>query len=212
MLRWLRANVYWLFWEPRPVWLAVLVVAAALIAALRYGATERDVQIAGGILQALGIVTVVWGIHQTRKLFGRPKLVTVLRQWLERRPVYGGRIVSASVKITVGPATLLARGYGTEVVRSDAAIEERVEVLEKNLKRVNERIDHVYSEMDDKFKSHAERLEREEQSRSTEDKILHSKIEVAETGGVHISLIGALWLLVGVMLSTMAPEIAKWLN
>jgi hypothetical protein len=50
-------------------------------------------------------------------------------------------------------------------------------------------------------------LKQEEQSRQAEDNQIRKKLEATGTGGVHISLIGASWLFMGVTLSTAAPEI-----
>jgi len=66
--------------------------------------------------------------------------------------------------------------------------------------------------MDEKFQKTADKLKREEQSRQAEDSTIREKLEVTGTGGVHISVIGASWLFVGVILSTAAIEIAELLK
>jgi hypothetical protein len=66
--------------------------------------------------------------------------------------------------------------------------------------------------MDAEFAKAAEAIKREEQLRQFEDLAIRETLEATETGGVHISAIGALWLLVGVALSTAAPEIAATLQ
>jgi hypothetical protein len=91
-------------------------------------------------------------------------------------------------------------------------METRVDALERNVKLIHGRIDHTQSEMDQKFRTHAALLDREAQTRARDDQALREKLEATETGGLHISAMGALWLFVGVTLSTAAPEIAKWLN
>jgi hypothetical protein len=55
-------------------------------------------------------------------------------------------------------------------------------------------------------------LKREEQARAAEDQVIRHKLETTETGGIHVTAMGALWLFVGVTLSTASPEIAKWLQ
>lgn len=208
---WLRALWFWLT-EPRHFWLATFVVALALIFTLRRGVTEPEIRISGLLLQILGIGTVAWGIRETRALFGRPTLVAEFRAWLRRFPVYGGRVVSASVNITMPGLSLHARGSSSASAGPDASIEARIEALEKNVKLINERIDHTQNEMDQKFRSHADLLKQEEQTRGREDQAIREKLEATETGGLHISAMGVLWLFVGVTLSTAAPEIAKCLS
>lgn len=66
--------------------------------------------------------------------------------------------------------------------------------------------------MDQKFRSHADFLKREERTRAQEDQAIREKLEATETGGLHISAMGVLWLFIGVTLSTAATEIAKCLS
>lgn len=61
------------------MWLALVVVALALVFSLRPGACESDIRVAGLALQWLEIGTVAHGVHQTRKLFGRPSIAKLLR-------------------------------------------------------------------------------------------------------------------------------------
>lgn len=208
---WFRALWLWLV-EPRHFWLAAFVIAIALLFALRRGATESEIRITGLLLQALGIGTVAWGIRETRALFGRPSIVTLSREWLRRFPVFGGQVVSASANITLPRFSLHARGNSSVSTVPNATVEARIEALEKNVKLINERIDYTQSEMDQISRSHAKLLEQEQQARATGDQEIRLKLEAVETGGLHISAMGALWLFVGVTLSTAAPEIAKCVN
>jgi hypothetical protein len=63
--------------------------------------------------------------------------------------------------------------------------------------------------MDAELRKGAEALEGEANARSAEDKVIREKLEATGTGGVHISAIGALWLFVGVTLSTASVELAS---
>ncbi len=77
---------------------------------------------------------------------------------------------------------------------------------------VHERISSTEKEIEEEFRKTAEALQKEEQTRQTEDNAIREKIEASGTGGVHISAIGALWLFVGVVLSTAGVEIAEFLK
>jgi len=87
-----------------------------------------------------------------------------------------------------------------------------VEALEKNVKYISDRIDRIQTEMDQNARAQQQVLEQEQQTRAKEDEELRAKLEATETGGLRISAMGALWLFVGVTMSTAAPELAKWLN
>ena len=208
---WLRTLWTWLL-EASHFWLAIAVVGTALLFVLRHGVTEPEVRITGLVLQILGIGTVAWGIRETRMLFGRPDILSISREWLKRFPVYGGRIVSASINVTDAGDTMHARGYVSANAGPEASAEARIEALEKNVKYLNERIDQTQSEMDQNFRAQTQTLEQEQQTRAKEDQDIRAKLEVTETGGLHISAMGALWLFVGVTMSTASLELAKWLS
>jgi hypothetical protein len=85
-------------------------------------------------------------------------------------------------------------------------------VLEKNIQHLNKRIDETQTEMDQSFRAQSGALEEERQERSREDRLLSAKLEATETGGLHISAMGALWLFIGVTLSTASVELSAWLK
>ena len=55
-------------------------------------------------------------------------------------------------------------------------------------------------------------LKREEQARISSDSEIMTKLETTETGGLTISAIGAVWLFVGVILSSSSVELAHFLQ
>jgi hypothetical protein len=93
-----------------------------------------------------------------------------------------------------------------------STLDARVEALEKNVVAIHERITQTQHEMDGEFRRVTEAIEGEKHLRKSEDLAIREKLEATSTGGVHISAIGALWLFVGVTLSTAAPEIAALLR
>ena len=95
---------------------------------------------------------------------------------------------------------------------ANPTIEARLDAIENNVTSIHERISQVQREMDGEFQKTTDALNREEQARQAEDNTIREKLEATGTGGVHISAIGASWLLVGVILSTAAIEIAALLK
>lgn len=211
LYRWLLALMSWLA-EAHNFWLAVVVVVAPILFLARKGVTEPEIRISGLFLQILGIGTVAWGIRETRVLFGRPDIFSLSREWIRRFPVYGGRVMTGSINITLPAPSVQASGYPSAIKGPNATIEARVEALEKNVKDINDRINQTQTEIDEKVRVQRRALEEEQQTRAKEDRDLRAKLEATETGGLHISAMGALWLFVGVMLSTAAPELAKWIK
>lgn len=208
---WLKALWNWLS-ELRHFWLTIAVTGIALFISLRPGTEEPVIRFSGLALQILGIGTVAWGISETRALFGRPSLFAVAKSWLLRFPPFHSGVVSGTANIDLGGLTMSGRGYSMDNAGPNATPEARIEVLEKNIGRVNERIDQTQREMDTEFRNADAALKQEEQARDAEDQAIRHKLETSETGGIHVTAMGALWLLVGVTLSTASLEIAKWLR
>jgi hypothetical protein len=180
----------------------------ALVVSLRPHTAEPVIRLTGLVLQLMGIATVIWGISETRALFGHPSLMRKARAWLGRFP-----LLRRDITVAVGGASLStdmgrARAYGTHSPGPNPTVESRLDALEKNVARIHERISQTQAEMDEGFQRSADALKREEQSRSAEDAAIREKLEATGTGGVHISAIGASWLFVGIILSTASPEIA----
>jgi hypothetical protein len=211
LYRWIRALLHWLL-EASLFWLALGVVIAAMLFVFRKRVTERDVRLTGLLLQIFGLATVVWGIRATRILFGRPDLFTLWRQWFRRLPVYSRHIVLGSANLTLSSLGASARASVSATAGLDASIQERIDALEKNIKYMNDRIDETQTEMDRGFRAQTAALEQEHLAREHQAQDLHAKLESTETGGLHISAIGALWLFVGITLSTASVELAAWLK
>lgn len=209
LCNWLRALLHWLF-DARIFWLTLCVAAGALAFALRKSATEPEIRLTGLALQVLGIATVAWGIRETRSLFGRPDLFTLAKKWIKRVPIYGKRTVATSVNLTGVGATLHGSAIVSSTAPPNATVEERISVLEKNIQHLNKRIDETQTEMDQGFRAQSSALEEEKQNRSREDQLLSEKLEATETDGLHISAMGALWLFIGVSLSTASVELSTW--
>lgn len=198
--------------EARYVWLSVGSNLIALIVVLRPGTSEPTIRLTGLVLQCLGIATVVWGISETRALFGHPSLSLRAREWLQRCPLRSKSITLGAAGVSSATATGRLRGHVTYGPIGDPTTEARLEALEKNLGAIHERISAVQKETDDEFHKATASLESESVVRSNEDASIRSKLEATGTGGVHISAIGAAWLFVGVALSTAAPELSGLLK
>ena len=199
--------------EARYAWLAAGIIMAALVFSLRPHTPEPVIRLTGLALQVLGIGTVIWGISETRALFGHPSFAAKAKSWLGRCPLMRQNFVSAAGDGLIGIATCKARGHSThEPAGPNPTIEARLESLERNITLIHDRISSAEKEMADEFRKTSEAIRTEEQARQAEDNAIHAKLEVTGTGGVHISAIGAGWLFVGVVLSTAAGEIAELLR
>lgn len=210
---WLRALGRWLVLEASRFWLAIVVAGGALLISLQPGTSEPFIRLTGMALQLLGLGTVAWGIAVTRALFGTDSLLTAVRKWVNRVPrLRRGHAVSMTAHFPLDFDTAHGRGYSTDNAPAGAPIEARVEVLEKNLRRVNARLNQTQKEMDDELRRVKVSLTQEAATRIVEDDSTRRTLEISETGGIYITATGALWLSVGVFLSTASPELSRWLQ
>jgi hypothetical protein len=203
--------------EERYTWLSVAVICVAmllslLIISLRPHWTEPVIRFTGLLFQLLGISTVIWGISETRALFGHPSFLSRKKAWLSRFPLLRRDVVLAGEGVTHVLVSDEATVYMTHGAGPNPTIEARLDALEKNVTSIHERITQTQKEIDKEFHTITGAIKREEQSRQAEDNAIRVKLEATGTGGVHISAIGASWLFMGIILSTAATEIAALLK
>lgn len=199
--------------EARYLGLSVVVIGIALTISLRPQTTEPTIRLTGLALQLLGIATVIWGISDTRALFGHQSLASKVNAYFRRFPLIPRRIILASAGgALLSNSTAKARAYGTHRPGENPTIDTRLEALEKNVDSLHKRISETQHEIDAAAQKAAEALVREVQTRQEEHQAIRDKLNAAATGGVHISAIGASWLFVGVILSTAAIEIAEFVK
>ena len=202
-----KALLPWLA-EARYVWLALAVSIAALVIALRPGTTEPVIRLTGLALQILGIGTVAWGISETRALYGHKPLFAVARGWIERFPLRSRNIVLSAAGIASATAIGRARAHVTHGTPLNPTVNDRLDALEKNVGALNDRIGATQKELDEEVSKMKTSISEEARQREQEDQGSRKLIEMTATGGVHISAIGAVWLFVGVTLSSAGVEIA----
>jgi hypothetical protein len=210
MLAWSRASFRWLL-EARLAWLFAATMVASILLPVLCSSGESGFRLAGLALQIVGILAVAWGIHETRLLFERPSLFGTVGGWLERRPRFRGRVVAVGSSLLGSSVIGRARAHVTANPEDDT-VAGRLDALEKNIGLVNDRISGLGTELDEQSRELRESLEQERQTRAKEAEELRARLEATETGGLHLSAVGAAWLAVGVTLSTAAPELARWLQ
>lgn len=195
--------------EANNFWFALVTNGFAICIALGAWSSEPVARWTGMVLQLMGVLTVAWGISETRAFFGHPSLASKAKGWLKRFPLLRvNRVIACmggSYSITGGKlrAFITSNPLGP-------TLDDRIDALEKNIVLINERISSTQKELDAEVAKAAEALKTEETSRQTADQELAHKLESTATGGVHISAIGASWIFIGQILGSTAPEIEKY--
>lgn len=198
--------------EARFAGLALGVIAVAIAVALQPHTPEYVIRLTGLVLQLLGIGTVIWGISETRALFGHASFASKAKSWLKRFPLRRKKVVLGAGATSHVAVTCKGRGFVTQGPGPNPTVETRIVALEGNISLIHERISGTEKYIDEEFSRTAEALKIERQERHAEDNAIRENLEATGTGGVHISAIGASWLFVGVILSTAGVEIAEFLK
>jgi hypothetical protein len=211
LIRWIKALSSWII-EPQPLWLCILVVGASLYLAFTGRVSEPKIRILGMFLQLAGLATVAWGLRETRQLFGYPGLFEHAAEWVRRFPKCKPTPISMTANITLPGVQLTASGYSWQSFDPEAPIEKRLAAVEANLLDVNRRLDEIKQWLHHESHKITSELHEEQILREREDEMTRRKLDLSQTGGLSISAMGLVWLLLGLILSTASTEIAKLFN
>lgn len=212
VVSWPRKLLKWAA-EPDPLWLCLSLAVLALYFVLGPGRSESQTRLVGLALQLCGLATVGWGIRKTRKFFGLPPLASAARDWLRRVPRPFGRVVEGHV-LMAGEA-----GFGVEGsarlsvdVRPDATLEERVAAIESRVRELDQRHEETRRLLDREARDRQAALDEERTTREKVDNEIRSNLTLSQTGGLYLSVVGLVWLSLGLTLSTASVEIARLLG
>lgn len=197
--------------EWRLLYIASLCVLIGFSFIWGFDSSEKSIRLVGLALQILGIGTVIWGITVTRRHFGHPPLFSLLTSWLRRCPLIRRPAHIQPEGITLGVSVLNGRLTFVFTPTPGAALEDRLAHIEKGMEAIQKRIDDAESQIDREFSLSHGNLLVETRKREAADNEIMTALDESSTGGVTISAIGALWLFVGVILSTASHELAAWL-
>lgn len=171
-------------------------------------ATEQEIRVWALALQWLGISTVAYGVWQTRKFFGHPSTMERVREWVLSFPRRRSQTI---INASAGSFSVVGGKVRMQIwtnVDPEAPLDDQVKALSKNQDRLRERINQVQDEFESEIQRQSEALRQEQRTRETDYNALNRRLETAETGSLNITVVGLVWLLIGVLLATLPGEIA----
>jgi hypothetical protein len=195
MANWLKRVYIWLC-KAKYLWLALSVLLFFLLFGF-FGfypeSNESRIRMMGLILQLFGIFTVFKGILELRKLFNHPSLRTIGIKWLKSFPPYR---IPKPITATLNVASTSMRAYISGITLPhragpNATIEERLSALES-----------IFASIEHQTTEH------EQQISQLNILELEIKLETIETAGEYLSLIGLVWLFIGLVMSTASVELS----
>lgn len=202
---------HWI-WEIKLVFLMIVYLALAWSFLKFFNYTESSFRWVGLGLQILGITTVIHGLNQTRNQFNHKSYKGLLSDWLKRCPIKDKPAFIAAESI--GASFSMGDVILTTVFKLDpnSPIEEQLAKIEKEVLGLQKQIDNSSSKNREELNKLKGDINTEKNERNQAINRTLNIIESTSTGGIHISLIGTLWLLFGVILSSLPPELSNWLG
>lgn len=209
--RWLMDVWRWLA-DAKLIFMCALVVFAVTLCGFVAWHSEESIRIAGYSLQFMGMIFAVRGLLKIREHFDQPLLRQLAIQWLKRFPRWKRKDVIAGGTACIGLAGMRVRGEVWNPDDPEKPLEQRIEAIIKNLDRVREE-QRSHANSIDKLKEIQEEYKRQvvEEQNNMKEKI-RSDLESIHTSDLITSLVGLVWLTVGITMSTLSPELSQWLH
>lgn len=181
-----------------------LIIVAVLC--FEFPHRELTLRALAAVLQLVGVLTVVWDLRSTQKKVGSPGLRDWLREWRRRRP---GHEVTAVGADLIGSYKIRPRTYarGRTVPAPGEPIDERVAALEADMTHLNAAVGALHVELDLERGARELGDHHEATQRAAVENNLRENLKDVMGGSIPLSLIGAWWLAVGVVLGAFPKEL-----
>jgi len=206
----LRPFLHWLLAEPARTY-ATIGVPLLLTVACWYlpFKAELNVRIAGFFVTMAGIALVVHDIRVRGEKGEKPSFVRSVADWFSRLPTFfrKPKWVSATATIAVDGVRLKGTGTVRLSASADATPEQRIHVLEENLKSLEGQFADLSKRVSDTAGSLHARLD---DTTSRYDRLLNqlaSQLADLATGSLDLEAMGVLWVIIGTGLSTFPGEL-----
>lgn len=171
--------------------------------------TEQGFRFSGFALQVVGMMFAVTGLLKIRTHFDQPSLRQLIRDWCQRFPKWRQH---HTLEAEAGRYRLTASRPRLSVWAQDNpdhTAEQRIHAIAQNQERVRQELSEIFNQHTRLETEVRQRAEEHESALETVREEARSDLETVHTSDIVISLVGLLWLTVGITMSTLAPELAS---
>jgi len=212
LVRWIREILSWLA-EGKIVVMFVLIPVSTVFFIISMSYSEISIIISGLLLQILGMIFTIKGLFGIRAYFKEPLLLDLFIKWLNKFPkLKNNYTIHAGAGRITASVSLKATGEVWSPDNKGQSIDKRIEYIYRNFERIRNRlVEHDKSieniiEIQKLYKKTVA-----EEKKKMEDKF-QSDLKSLHTSDLIPSLVGLIWLMIGITMSTLAPELAGWLK
>lgn len=201
----------WLLVDPRAVWSATLVPLGAVAASTWFPLDpEGRFRAAGFLMTLAGVALVAHGIAQTQRQFMTTTIRSRAIQWAKRllpllmpaRPIHG------SGAVTLPMFTVQGHGSVRVVPENPLSVESRIEAIEQNLKRIDERMTQTESRFEADLRAVTVQLQKHSDAHRRDLEAVRLQVKEQSTGNLDWEIVGAVWVVVGQLMDSFSPELA----
>lgn len=211
LLGWCRRLQEWVA-EAKIGLLGLLFIVLALALSLVVLRTESAIRCTGYALQLVGMVLAIRGLVGIRQFFGKPSIWSVVTDWFKRFPKWKNTQV---IELGGTSHVMTGRRVFIEIWANDdpsLTVEQRLDAIVRNQERLREeqrQQEKSLISISDSLEDHKKKTEAEHNRVSRE---FNTRLESLHTNELTLSLVGLVFLTVGITLGTLSPEIFNWLQ
>jgi hypothetical protein len=192
-----------LFRDAWQFWVTILVlIVLVLLPHVTWADSETWRRRSGILLQFAGLVTVAVGIYQTRRLFGREPVSVGLKRWLtnlksawlmppHRLSGHGGTFR------VIGTGSMTLTGHAPTLI---STMEDRVKAVEAEVNALQKRLTQFMADSTKRNEEIQKAVPEEGANRERGEKAVRLLIEEQAAGGLHLEIMGLVWLLAGTVI------------
>jgi hypothetical protein len=213
---WVKAKWAWvkrnpLFWANAGLILITTAFVCIWPAPIIDGvASDFRIRSWGLFLQLLGVFTVWLDLTTAARDLGKEGdgFFKNTLTWL-RDGMFGYRPIVGTINALVGLAGVEARGKAGRMLSPNASLEDRITAIEAYIVQVDSNVDAAVQQLGELRQALGAKIREEgdERRRAIDD--LRETIGTAVAGNYAVLVFGVVWLTVGLVLATLAPEFAK---
>tara|TARA_R100001369_G_C3296175_1_gene164861 strand:- start:140 stop:808 length:669 start_codon:yes stop_codon:yes gene_type:complete len=208
-----RSYSRWLLKDLKFFWLYLLSILLPLFFVYFLSFEEEGLIRLGAFLQVVGILSIFYEIHKVKQQFKSESFKNTLKAWIRKRPKNHSNtfyIEPEGIYVGIKPLdiTLTTVPHWDDQKSIEDNVKNLIKSIEQNKYQIEKTKTDLKSEMVDNYNNLHEKVHIS-QSLITK---LEKSIENNATGGIRITLVSSLWLLMGVLFATIPKDIILLLN
>jgi hypothetical protein len=168
-----------------------------------YSEHENHVRVTAVLLQVLGWLGVFKGVLDTRAQFGLPKTWATFTHWLRSFPTLFPKPIVGGMSASLGSIGLISTATVSNTINQDASLDlqmRQVIAAIEQLRKDHQAIRSQLSKTDEELRA---AIDNERRKRDDEVKSVRTILTSHATGGINLTLCGAVCFLVGTVLGTL---------